>query len=94
MKKKAKKAPSNPLEARLLCACGDWGCEHLTADQKRDFYSGAYEMARLLLTSPRMNRPQREIIEEVAGYAREHLEGLGVGFQDNSRQVEDARGSA
>ena len=47
---------------------------------RRDFYAGAYEMGRLLLTSPRMNRPQREVIEEQAGICKEELEKLGVAF--------------
>ena len=41
---------------------------------------GAYEMCALLLTSPRFNRPQREVIEEQAHSVREQLEALGLTF--------------
>ncbi|MCW3019362.1 MAG: hypothetical protein JWN10_1670 [Solirubrobacterales bacterium] len=73
----------HPLAHRLRCACGKpEGCEHLTTDQQRDFYSGAYEMGRLLLTSPRMRKAQREIIEDTALFAKDELEKLGVSFAE------------
>jgi hypothetical protein len=39
-------------------------------------------MCGLLLTSPRMNKPQREVIEEQAYIAKDSLEALGVKFTD------------
>lgn len=41
---------------------------------------GSYEMCALLLTSPRFNRPQREVIEEQAHLVRGQLEALGITF--------------
>lgn len=41
---------------------------------------GGYEMCALLLTSPRLHRPQREIIEEQAYRLKAELESEGVQF--------------
>lgn len=50
------------------------------------YLSGRYDMCALLLTSPRMNRAQREVIEMVAYETKEKLEALGVTFTE----VDDA----
>ena len=48
---------------------------------------GAYDMCRRLLTSPRFNTPQREVIEEQAYLVKEELEALGVSFADEPRRA-------
>lgn len=63
---------THPLERRLK--------PDATEDQQRDFYVGAYEACRMLLTSPRMKKAQIEIIEEMAHFVIERLEALGVSF--------------
>lgn len=45
---------------------------------------GGYYACKRLLTSPRFNRPQREIIEEVAQEYRECAEVQGVTFEGAS----------
>lgn len=52
-----------------------------SSDGERAFLLGQYEMCALLLSSPRFNRPQREVIEEQAYRVKERLEVLGVEFQ-------------
>jgi hypothetical protein len=54
--------------------------EDAPAQSRLDFYVGAYEMVRLLLTSPRFNKPQREILEEQGEICKERLEARGVIF--------------
>ena len=49
------------------------------------YLQGAYDMCRRLLTSPRMNRPQREIIEDEAYRIKATLEERGVEFEGVSR---------
>jgi hypothetical protein len=46
------------------------------------YEKGAYQMCRLLLSSPRLNKPQREIIEDQALNAKGRLEDLGVEFDE------------
>lgn len=48
------------------------------------YYQGAYDQCRRLLTSPRMNRPQREIIESEAWALKRELESRGVRFVEES----------
>lgn len=50
------------------------------AQSRLDFYIGAYEMVRLLLTSPRFNGSKREILEEQGEICKERLESRGVSF--------------
>ena len=45
-----------------------------------DYLTGQYEAYRLLLTSPRMNKPQRDLIEDLALDVKEKLEAAGVTF--------------
>lgn len=52
------------------------------AQSRLDFYAGAYEMARLLLTSSRFNKSQREILEEQGEICKERLEARGVTFTE------------
>ena len=56
--------------------------ETANARSQLDFYAGAYEMVRLLTTSPRFNRPQREILEDQGEICKERLEARGVSFTD------------
>jgi hypothetical protein len=58
---------------------------------KISFDEGAYSMCKLLLTSPRFNRPQREIIEEQALEVKERLEKAGVSFDGRAAHPERAR---
>lgn len=46
------------------------------------YLRGAYEMCGLLLTSPRMNKAQVEVIEEQAYKVKDRLEALGATFTD------------
>lgn len=55
-------------------------------NSRKAYLEGRYDMCRLLLTSPRMNRPQREVIEERAYEVMDELKELGVTF----REREDA----
>ncbi len=41
---------------------------------------GRYDQCAQLLTSPRFNRPQRELIEDIAYSVKDELEALGVKF--------------
>lgn len=55
----------------------------MSDDERRTVYlQGAYDQCRRLLTSPRMNRPQREIIEDEALARKTELEAIGVQFAD------------
>jgi hypothetical protein len=55
----------------------------VTIEQEQIAYlTGRYNTCRLLLTSPRMNRALREVIEEVAYRARDELEKRGVTFAE------------
>lgn len=47
------------------------------------FWRGYYDACRNLDRSPRMNKPQREVIHDQAAIARERLEELGVKFPDD-----------
>lgn len=49
-----------------------------------DYLAGAYDMCRRLLTSPRMNKGQREVIEEQAYRVKDELEALGIEFTDQT----------
>ena len=69
------------------CTCRAQNCHELTVAQRIDFYSGAYEMCKLLLTSPRMKKAQVEIIEEQAEDVRVQLEALGVKFTERGDQT-------
>lgn len=71
------------LEHKVICSCGETGCPHLTADQRRDFLQGGYWMCRRLLTSPRLNKPQRELIGEQGYAVKDELEALGVVFTED-----------
>ena len=57
-------------------------CEMASAQSQLDFYAGAYEMVRLLLTSLRFNRLQREVLEDQGEICKERLEARGVSFID------------
>ncbi len=46
--------------------------------------SGRYDQCAQLLTSPRFNRPQRELIEDIAYGIKDELEALGVTFGEGS----------
>jgi|HubBroStandDraft_5_1064220.scaffolds.fasta_scaffold272647_2 hypothetical protein len=46
------------------------------------YLRGGFEMCKLLLTSPRFNKPQQEIIREQASKKQEQLEALGVKFSE------------
>lgn len=48
------------------------------------YYQGCYDQCRKLLTSPRFNRPQREIIEAEAWLLKEELESRGVRFEETA----------
>ncbi len=67
----------------VICSCGKESCDHLTTNQRRDFLRGVYWVGGLLLTSPRMNKSQREVIEEQAYIAKDELEELGVTFKES-----------
>lgn len=45
------------------------------------YLAGAYEMCALLLTSPRFNKPQREVIEQQAYIVKDKLDALGMTFE-------------
>jgi hypothetical protein len=62
--------------------------EDAPAQSRLDFYAGAYEMARLLLTSPRFNKSQREILEEQGEICKERLETRGVSFAETENSHE------
>lgn len=47
---------------------------------KQAYHAGAYEMCALLLTSPRFNKAQREVIEGQAYVQKAKLEDLGMTF--------------
>jgi hypothetical protein len=47
---------------------------------RQAFWKGYYEACRALDQSPRMNRPQREVIQGLAYEAQKRLEELGVVF--------------
>lgn len=50
-------------------------------DRERVAYlQGAYDECRRLSTSPRMNRPQRQVIEGEGWRLQQELEALGVEF--------------
>ena len=67
-----------PIAEDVLAAAGR--SERVSLEEAT--LSGAYSMCARLLTSPRFNRPQREIIEEQAYEAKDKLEALGVSFSD------------
>lgn len=48
------------------------------------YYQGAYDQCRRLLTSPRMKRPQVEIIEDEAYRLKDELEQRGVMFKEQA----------
>ena len=54
--------------------------EFVARDQRRCYLIGRYDACATILTSPRMNRPQREVIQDVAGRVRDELEAIGVVF--------------
>lgn len=56
------------------------------------YYQGAYEQCRRFLTSPRMNRPQREIIEDEARRLMDELVKLGVPLEPNCWELTLADG--
>lgn len=62
----------HPLEHRLN--------PKVDEQEQRDFWAGAYEACCMLLRSPRMNKAQIEIIEEMREFVKERLEALGVMF--------------
>lgn len=64
--------------------------------ERIDYLQGRYDQCARLLTSPRMNRSQREVITDEALEVRAELERLGVAFigaiEDTTRpSVEDRR---
>lgn len=64
---------------RPRCACGEEHCEHLTDDQARDFYSGVYDAARVILARPFDALP-------LAMEAKRRLVALGVVFDGFGEQ--------
>ncbi len=50
--------------------------------RKIAYAMGRYDQCAVLLTSPRFNRPQRELIEGIAYQIKDELEALGVKFGD------------
>lgn len=54
----------------------------LTAKQRRerDYWTGWYEGLQYLSRSPRLNKPQMEVLKECASKGRDELEKLGVKF--------------
>lgn len=48
--------------------------------ESTDYLTGKYDAYRLLLTSPRMNKPQRDVIEDLALDVKVKLEAAGVSF--------------
>ncbi len=53
----------------------------LPVEQQEWFWRGMYEQCRVLLTSPRMHKPQVEIIENQAHIAMDELRKFGVRFK-------------
>jgi hypothetical protein len=49
-------------------------------DYSEAYWRGFYNACKLLGTSPRMNKPQREVITEQGYRAKDELEKLGVNF--------------
>lgn len=49
---------------------------------RASYLQGRYDTCRLLLSSPRMNKAQSEVIRDLALAAKEELERLGVGFTE------------
>jgi hypothetical protein len=58
--------------------------ETLAEQRDRDvavaFLKGRYQVLGQLLTSPRMHKAQRELIEELAYSTKDKLEQMGVAF--------------
>lgn len=52
-------------------------------EKRRIYLEGAFDMCKLLSTSPRMNRPQLQIIKEQAYKRQDELETLGVKFTES-----------
>jgi hypothetical protein len=46
------------------------------------YLAGRYDQCALLLRSPRLNKPQREVIVDQAFAVKDELEALGVEFTD------------
>ena len=55
---------------------------HSERDETTAYLCGQYEMCALLLTSPRFNKPQRELITNLALEIKEKLEERGEAFSD------------
>lgn len=56
----------------------------MTSIDRVSYLQGRYDVCRLLLTSPRMNKAQRDLIYEQGIEAKEELERLGQGFTEVS----------
>lgn len=56
----------------------------LSKTDNLDYLLGRYDECRLLLTSVRFNRPQREVIEEQAYEIKARMEELGVRFLESA----------
>lgn len=52
--------------------------------ERRAYLVGKYDMLRTLTTSPRMNKPQLELLAGLADELRPELESLGVDFKVDS----------
>jgi len=52
-----------------------------TEGEKRAHLIGAFQACDLLLTNPRFNKPQREIIERLAYTFMDQLKEMGVEFK-------------
>ena len=50
------------------------------ASERKSYLIGRYDMLRLLTTSPRFNKPQLELMADLALEMRPELEALGVEF--------------
>jgi hypothetical protein len=48
------------------------------------YLAGAYEMRARLLTSPRFNKSQREVIEEQAQLIKDKMNALNMSFTQGS----------
>lgn len=61
---------------------------HERDSQRIAYLTGRYDMCSLLLTSPRMNRPQRDVITDQAMTAKDELEALGVRFSEDEEDTD------
>ena len=63
----------------------DWPpTEPPTEGERRAHLIGAFQTCDRLLTSPRFNKPQREIIERFAYDIMDQLKAMGVEFKERT----------